>query len=166
MPAKLYLFQPLVRRLKKTPPNSVLKSWINIRVFLTCYQTIIQTPQKLLSFSLVHSSAGIIASYHQTPPSVKIKPKSNPNWSEYPIKASPRGAKPKPNRPRNLPVVKMRLVLIKHLSIKDLPWRGISAPFRAKVNRIHCFLCSILLGLQPPPFHQPWSSTQEQEQCK
>lgn len=61
----------------------------------------------------------------------------------------------------------MRLALIKHLSIKDLPWRGISVPLRAKVNRFHCFLCSILLGLQPLLHcHQLWSSTQEQVQCK
>lgn len=64
-------------------------------------------------------------------------------------------------------MVKMRLVLIKHLSIKDLPWRRISVSLRAKVNRIHCFLCSILLGLQPPlHWHELWNSTQEWVQCK
>lgn len=74
-----------------------------------------------------------------------------------------------PNRPRNLSafkMVKMRLVLSKHLSIKNLPWRGSSVPLRAKVNRMHCFLCSILLGLQLPPCPKLWSSTQEQAQCK
>lgn len=73
----------------------------------------------------MHDSVGITANYHQTtPPSAKTKPKSNPSWSDIPLEQNQEAQKP-----LSAQTVKMRPVLIKHLSIKDVLW-SITVPLR------------------------------------